>query len=46
MITLIWMIVAIIVLWPIDQILAIWGIVVIVAKIYLATFKVVANGED
>lgn len=46
MLTLIWMVAAIIALWGVDPVLAIIGLVVIVDKCMWATFKVVVHGED
>ena len=46
MLTIVWMIAAIISLWPHDQVLALIGIAVFAGRILWATFKVVVHGED
>ena len=45
MITLIWMVAAVIALWGVDPVLAIIGLGIIVAKCMWASFKVIINGE-
>ena len=44
MLTLIWMVAAIITLWEVDPVLAIIGLVIIVAKCMWASFKAIING--
>lgn len=46
MLTLIWMIAAVIALWSVDNVLATIGLVIIVAKCMWASFKVIIYGES
>ena len=46
MITLIWMIAAIIALWQVDLVLALWGILIIIIKSGYVSFKRMVYGDD
>lgn len=46
MITIIWMIAAIIALWNVDIVLALWGLLILITKSMYVSFKKIVYGED